>query len=131
MGLGQVKIGLCIVWVSFFPASLLASSFDVDASLNERAKWRSFGVKNWTEFDPVERAYPSRRPVLVDEWNWPTNTGTIGQLKSLIAHAEAGRKGYDAIHVSARVTPRLVRFWWPLPKQRLSMPPWPPGLTRY
>ena len=105
MSVGRAKIGLGIVLFSILPMGLYASSFDVDASLNERAKWRSFGVENWTEFDPVERAFPSRAPVLVDEWQWPENTGSVGQLKSLIAHAEAGRKGYDAIHVGARVKP--------------------------
>ena len=100
-----MKFGFCALWLSVCPMALGASSFDVDASLNERAKWRSFGVENWTEFDPVERAFASRRPVRVDAWDWPANAGTIGQLKSLIAHAEAGRKGYDAVHVSARVKP--------------------------
>lgn len=80
-----------------------ASSFDIEASLRDRAKWRSFGIKNWTEFNPIERASPSRAPVVVGEWQWPNDQSAVGQLKSLIAYAEAGPKGYDAVHVSAQV----------------------------
>lgn len=84
-----------------------AHAGDWDLSLTERAKWKSFGVKNWTEFDPMERALPSQKTVVLSDWERPHDLSKLGQLKALIAFAEAGRKGYDAVHVSARIkTPK-------------------------
>lgn len=94
-----VAVGLC--------AALPAIANDWDTSLTERAKWKSFGVENWTEFDPLERAMPSQKTVVLSDWERPRDLSKLGQLKALIAFAEAGRKGYNAVHVSARVrTPR-------------------------
>ena len=75
--------------------------------LMDRARWKSFGVENWIEFDPNERALPSRAPVKLGEWKISRDAPSVVQLKSLIALAEAGPKNYDAVHVSAHIkTPK-------------------------
>lgn len=75
------------------------------SSLTDRAKWKSFGVENWALDDPIERALPSREAVRDENWRMPSNAGPVSRLKSLIAYAEAGSKGYDAVHVGARIKP--------------------------
>lgn len=85
--------------------SVEANAFDFKAGLSERAKWKSFGVEDWTRFDPMELARPSRGKANLSEWELPVAGGKLGQLKALIAFAEAGPKGYDAVHVSARIKP--------------------------
>jgi len=89
--------------IYLFAASNAAAFED----LMDRARWKSFGVENWVEFDPGERRLPSRAPVKKEEWKISRQAPAIAQLKSLIALAEAGSKQYDAVHVSARVkTPK-------------------------
>ncbi|MEP1586295.1 MAG: hypothetical protein ABJJ92_05455 [Tateyamaria sp.] len=85
----------------------LGSQANAFEDLMDRARWKSFGVENWLEFDPSERALPSRAPVQTEEWKIPRDTSSVAQLKSLIALAEAGPKHYNAVHVSARTkTPK-------------------------
>lgn len=83
-------------------APMAGYSFD---GLTDRAKWKSFGVENWAEFEPYERALPSRTPVRSGEWTAARDKPALAQLKSLIALAEAGPKQYDAVHVSAARKP--------------------------
>lgn len=75
-------------------------------SLSEQAKWKSFGVENWSQFDPFERSAPGaiRRPY--SEWRLKTGSTQTEKLFDLIAFAEAGSKGYDAVHHSARHRPK-------------------------
>ena len=73
--------------------------------LKDRARWKSFGVENWVEFAPHERALPSRGPVELGEWKVSRDTPPVAQLKSLIALAEAGSAQFDAVHVSAKKRP--------------------------
>lgn len=73
--------------------------------LKGRARWKSFGLENWIEFDPNERSLPSRTPVWEGEWKVSHDASRVAQLKSLIALAEAGSKQYNAVHVSARIKP--------------------------
>lgn len=80
---------------------MTASSAQAFENLKDRARWKSFGVENWTEFDPNERASPSREPVKQGEWKVSRDAPSVAQLKSLIALAESGSKQYDAVHVSA------------------------------
>lgn len=82
--------------------SLAATNVQALEDLKDRAKWKSFGVKNWVDFDPRERASPSRGPVKPSEWKAQRDAPSVVQLKSLIALAEAGSKQYDAVHVSAK-----------------------------
>lgn len=82
-----------------------ANSFDFEAGLRERAKWKSFGVTDWATFNPMELAQPSQVNVRLSDWRMPREGSTIGRLKALIAFAEAGPKGYDAVHTSARIRP--------------------------
>ncbi|MEO9898432.1 MAG: hypothetical protein ABJF05_18825 [Paracoccaceae bacterium] len=93
-------ITLALAWVLF------ATSAHAFEDLKDRARWKSFGVENWTEFDPNERALPSRSPVKKGEWKVSRDAPSVVQLKSLIALAEAGSKQYDAVHVSARKRPQ-------------------------
>lgn len=87
---------------------VLSNSGSAFQDLKDRARWKSFGIDNWTEFDPYERALPSRAPVSQNEWKAARNAPAVEQLKSLIALAEAGTKQYNAVHVSAkRKTPKL------------------------
>ncbi|MEP3346676.1 MAG: hypothetical protein ABJN34_16610 [Litoreibacter sp.] len=89
-------------WISLSLAFMLAASgVHAFEDLKDRARWKSFGVENWTEFDPNERASPSRGPVKKGEWKVSRDATSVVQLKSLIALAEAGSKQYDAVHVSA------------------------------
>lgn len=87
------------------PQAGAANPYELMESLSERSKWKSFGVENWTEFNPLERALPSQRTVAQSDWTRPRNLSSVGQLKALIAFAEAGPRGYDAVHVSARIKP--------------------------
>ncbi len=85
--------------------AISAEARDPFASPLDKVKWKSLGVDNWVDFDPFERALPSRRQPDVQEWKIPTGGGKAAQLKALIAFSEAGPKGYDAIHFSARKLP--------------------------
>ena len=82
-----------------------AQAEDLFASPLDRAKWKSLGVKNWVAFDPFERALPSRPPPKIHEWKRPTQGTRTSQLKALIAFAEAGPKGYNAVHHGATKPP--------------------------
>lgn len=85
--------------------SAAANAFDIQAGLRDRAKWKSFGVEDWAAFDPMELAQPSQSNVRISDWRLPRGSGAVDQLKALIAFAEAGPKGFDAVHVGARVKP--------------------------
>ena len=86
-------------------AAMPAAAKDPFASALDKAKWQSLGVDKWIEFDPFERALPSRARPNAQEWRIPLSSGPTDQLKALIAFSEAGAKGYDAIHFSARKLP--------------------------
>lgn len=89
------------------PAHGQSARYELDNSLRERAKWRSFGNKDWITGDPVERARSGRTRVTTYELTHVTGSTPVARLKSLIALAEAGPKGYDAVHVGARTkTPK-------------------------
>lgn len=92
-----------LAWIPLSLALMLAAGgVQAFEDLKDRARWKSFGVENWTDFDPRERATPSRGPVKQGEWKIARDAPSVVQLKSLIALAEAGSKQYDAVHVSAR-----------------------------
>lgn len=75
-------------------------------SLMDQGKWKSFGVDDWSSFDPFERsrAGAKRRPY--SEWRLKAGTTETEKLFDLIAFAEAGSKGYDAVHHSANRRPK-------------------------
>ncbi len=75
------------------------SRYELDNSLRDRAKWKSFGVKDWVTGDPIERARAGRGRVQTFELKAIGGSTPVARLKSLIAVAEAGPKGYDAVHV--------------------------------
>lgn len=91
---------LCLV----FAVALPVQAFAIE-DLRDRARWKSFGVANWVEFAPHERALPSRAPVKLGEWKVARDAPAVVQLRSLIALAEAGSRQYDAYHVSAKRPP--------------------------
>ncbi len=78
------------------------STYELDNSLRDRAKWKSFGVQDWVAGDPVERARAGRGRIAAGELNNLGGTTPVARLKSLIAVAEAGPRGYDAVHVGAK-----------------------------
>jgi len=79
---------------------------DAFSSLLEQAKWKSFGVDDWSRYDPFERsqAGAQRRPY--SEWHFKAGSSSVEKLFDLIAFAEAGSKGYDAVHHSAKRRPK-------------------------
>ena len=46
-----------------FPAQAQSVRYELENSLTERAKWRSFGNKDWITGDPIERARSGRSRV--------------------------------------------------------------------
>ena len=107
-GIAGVRFALALLLVApmfLGTADVSANSFDIKSDLSDRAKWKSFGIKDWAVFDPMELARPSQVTVRLSDWHLPREGGAIGQLKALIAFAEAGPKGYDAVHVGARIKP--------------------------
>lgn len=83
---------------------LSASVFELETSLTDRAKFKSFGVRNWVTHDPTEL---QRGQPLPDEKKFriTRTTGMAGGILDLIAFAEAGAKGYDAVHFGAKRRP--------------------------
>jgi hypothetical protein len=89
-------------------ALLLApqASANVFTSLSAQGKWKSFGVEDWSRFDPFERATPGAQRRPYDEWRLRPGGSQTQRLFDLIAFAEAGSKGYDAVHHSATRRPK-------------------------
>lgn len=83
---------------------LSANIFELETSLTDRAKFKFFGVRNWVTNDPTEL---QRSQLLPDETKFriTRTTGVVGGILDLIAFAEAGAKGYDAIHYGAKRRP--------------------------
>lgn len=77
-------------------------AYELNNSLTDRARWKSLGVKDWVSGDPAERALVGRKRIQAQELRDLGGNTPVGRLKSLIALAEAGPKGYDAVHVSAK-----------------------------
>ncbi|MBT0958759.1 hypothetical protein IV417_15320 [Alphaproteobacteria bacterium KMM 3653] len=76
----------------------------------EQGKWKSFGVKASLDFDPFERARAGRPPVQLHELDelhavYARGKTPVAKLKSLIALAEAGPRGYNAYHMGAGTPP--------------------------
>lgn len=94
---------LCLLFVS---PVLGQTTYELKNSLRDRAKWKSFGVEDWVTGDPVERAFAGRGAINDSELRNLGGNTPVGKLKSLIAVAEAGPKGYDAVHVQARRLPK-------------------------
>jgi hypothetical protein len=82
-----------------------SSRYELENSLTDRAKWRSFGVRDWVSDDPVERARAGRARIRAGELERIAGNTPTARLKSLIALAEAGPKGYDAAHIGGTVRP--------------------------
>ena len=84
------------------PAS--ANIFELETSLTDRAKFKSFGLRNWVTNDPTELR---RGQPLPDETTYriKRSTGLVGGILDIIAFAEAGAKGYDAVHFGATRRP--------------------------
>ena len=76
-------------------------TYELNNSLRDRAKWKSLGVEDWVAGDPIERARAGRGRVQEKELSNLAGNTPVARLKSLIAVAEAGAKGYDAVHVGA------------------------------
>lgn len=96
---------LLLVFVLLSEPAFAQSRYELNNSLRDRAKWKSFGVKDWVEGDPVERARAGRSRVKTFELESIAGNTPVARLKSLIAIAEAGSKGYDAVHVGGPKKP--------------------------
>ena len=79
-----------------------------DYSLSNQARWRSFGIDNWTQHDPFERSRPGAKRQPYSTWRLSTSSSRTSQVFDLIGFAEAGRLQYNAIHVSARRKPHAA-----------------------
>lgn len=86
-----------------FPLHAQSARYELNNSLTSRARWRSFGDEDWITGDPIERARSGRPRVQSYELGNLGGNTPVAKLKSLIALAEAGPKGYDAVHVSAKI----------------------------
>lgn len=95
---------LLISLAAFAATPASADLFELETSLSDRAKFKSFGVRNWVTFDPTELQRGQPLPI-EGNWNGSTATGMIGGILDLIAFAEAGPKGYDAVHFGAKRRP--------------------------
>ncbi len=82
-----------------------SSKYELQNSLTDRAKWRSFGVEDWVSNDPVERARAGRARIRAEELDRIDGNSPTAKLKSLIAIAEAGPKGYNAVHIGGTRRP--------------------------
>jgi len=98
---------LALVLCFILPLTVQAqSSYELQNSLRDRARWKSFGVQDWVSGDPVERAFVGRRSIQQAELRDIRGGTPVARLKSLIAVAEAGPRGYDAVHVQAIRLPK-------------------------
>ncbi len=96
---------LALLLLTSTPVLANSARYELGNSLQDRAKWKSFGVKDWVTGDPIERARAGRGAIQSYEFKTLQGDTPVGRLKSLIALAEAGPKGYNAVHVGARVRP--------------------------
>jgi hypothetical protein len=85
-------------------APAAADLFELETSLTDRAKFKSFGVRNWVTYDPTELQRGQPKPDEAD-WRGSRSSGVVGGILDLIAFAEAGPKGYDAVHFNAKRRP--------------------------
>jgi muramidase (phage lysozyme) len=83
-------------------SALAQAGYELNNSLRDRAKWKTFGVQDWVADDPIERARAGRGRIAAAELDNLAGNTPVARLKSLIAVAEAGPKGYDAVHVGAK-----------------------------
>lgn len=99
MPMRLIFVFLCLTLSSTAQAQ---NSYELKNSLRDRANWKSFGVEDWVTGDPVERALAGRGNIKEIELRNLAGNTPVAKLKSLIAVAEAGPRGYDAVHVGAR-----------------------------
>lgn len=98
--------GLMLISLIGFSAPIEAQSrYELETSLSDRAKWRSFGAGDWVRGDPFERAQIGRGRIQQSELKSVNGSSPTAKLMSLIALAEAGPKGYDAVHISGKRPP--------------------------
>lgn len=81
-----------------------SGQFQLAGGFTSGSDW-SFGNQDWGTSDAFERSRPSRGQREVVPFHLRSGVTREAQLLDLIASAEAGPLGYDAIHVSARTLP--------------------------
>ena len=86
-------------------ALFVGSTQAFELSLHDRAKFKSFGDKDWFFDDPFERSRPGAVRLPYSAWVLRRDASQVAQLLDLIAFAEAGARQYDAVHQSARHRP--------------------------
>lgn len=107
MRIGMFRVLVLSVMVAGPAMADSVTRFEIESSLNDRAKWKSFGVKDTIFYNPIEVMNAGRSRVIEGEFRLIQGSSKTARLKSLIALAEAGAKGYDAVHHGARVkTPK-------------------------
>lgn len=100
-------VSLVAVIFAFAPASIASSLYELESDLSDRARFKSFGQKTWATIDPLELSRGQPVPDLSD-WTGAGAGSDVKQILTLIAFAEAGAKGYDAIHYGARKQPKAA-----------------------
>lgn len=100
----MLKLALLLMLLAT-PVGANSTRYELGNTLQDRAKWKSFGVEDWVSGDPIERARRGRGAIQPLELRQLEDGSPVGRLKSLIALAEAGPKGYDAVHTGARIKP--------------------------
>lgn len=78
-----------------------AVRFELNSSFSDRAKWKSFGAKGPMFYGSIQEMRASRTRVLEAEFRTIAGGTKTARIKSLIALAEAGAKGYDTVHMGA------------------------------
>lgn len=101
-----MRILVLLLCLGLATPAMAQSVYELHNSLRDRAKWKSLGVEDWVTGDPIERAFAGRGRVRPEELEGLGGNTPVDKLKSLIAVAEAGPKGYDAVHVQAQRLPK-------------------------
>lgn len=105
MALSNLNRRAVILGLIALPTGGYAAGEALRSSLFDRAKWKSLDKENWINGVWLERARPSRAPLANGELQTRFSGSSVDRLKSLIALAEAGPKGYDAFHYGAKIPP--------------------------
>ena len=86
------------------PTWTKSGEFTLTAINASTTSWKKIRTE-WSKSDGFERSMIGRDSRDVTEFTLDLSLGPIDQLLDLIASAEAGSKGYDAVHHGAKINP--------------------------
>lgn len=81
-----------------------SGQFRLSESFTSAVSWAP-NIDRWSRMDAIERGSPALPPEQAVSFALRSDASQLDQLLDLIATAEAGRAGYDAVHMGARVRP--------------------------